>query len=78
VLDLVHGVICGPITPMTHSGNWNFILLVDDASRYRWVKMFPSKDRAAKAIKQYPAAAEAETGRRLCVQVGQRRRIHLN
>jgi hypothetical protein len=67
VLDLVHGVICGPITPMTHSGNWNFILLVDDASRYRWVKMFLSKDRAAEVIKQYQAAAEAETGRRLCV-----------
>lgn len=62
VLELAHGDICGPITPATPSGNRYFILLVDDASRFMWVKVLKFKDCAAEAIKQYQAAAEAQTG----------------
>jgi hypothetical protein len=62
VLELAHGDICGPITLATPSGNRYFILLVDDASRFMWVKVLKSKDCAAEAIKQYQAAAEAQTG----------------
>lgn len=64
-LELVHGDLCGPITPTTPSGNRYFILLVDDCSRFMWIQLLPSKDRAADAIKQYQQAAEAETGRKL-------------
>jgi hypothetical protein len=32
LLELVHGDLCGPITPATPSGNKYFILLVDDRS----------------------------------------------
>jgi hypothetical protein len=34
LLELVHGDICGPITPSTPSGKRLFLLLVDDKSRY--------------------------------------------
>ena len=44
VLDLVHGDICGPITPMTPSGNRYFLLLVDDMSWYMWLCLLASKD----------------------------------
>jgi hypothetical protein len=65
ILELVHGDICGPITPMKPSGNRYFILLVDDVSRFMWVKTLASKDVAVAAIKQFQAAVEAETDHRL-------------
>jgi hypothetical protein len=64
-LELVHGDICGPITPTTPSGNWYFIFLVDEASRFMWVKVLKSKDSTTEVIKQYQAAVEAQTGRKL-------------
>jgi transposase InsO family protein len=67
VLRLVHDDICGPISPTTPSGNWYFILLVDDVSWFMWVKMLATKDRAADAIRQYQATAETEIGRKLKV-----------
>jgi hypothetical protein len=33
-LELVHGDLCGPVTPATPGGKWYFFLLVDDVSRY--------------------------------------------
>jgi len=33
-LELVHGDLCGPITPATHGGRRYFLLLVDDCSCY--------------------------------------------
>jgi hypothetical protein len=33
-LELVHGDLCGPVTPATPSGNAYFLLLVDDQSWY--------------------------------------------
>jgi hypothetical protein len=36
-LDLIHGDMCGPITPVTPSGNRYFLLLIDDMSRYMWI-----------------------------------------
>jgi hypothetical protein len=34
LLDLVHGDLCGPITPATPGGRRYFLLLVDDQSRH--------------------------------------------
>ena len=33
-LELVHGDLCGPITPATHGERKYFILLVDNCSRF--------------------------------------------
>jgi transposase InsO family protein len=65
VLELVHGDLCGPITPPTPSGSCYFLLLVDDSSRYMWLRTVRSKDQAAVAIKQFQQVAEAETGTKL-------------
>ncbi|CAA7399994.1 unnamed protein product [Spirodela intermedia] len=65
VLELVHSELCGPIAPETPNGSKYFLLLVDDRSRYMWVAMLPSKDRAAVAIKEIKARAEGESGLKL-------------
>jgi transposase InsO family protein len=67
VLELVHGDICGPITPTTPSGNRYFLLLVDDMSHYMWLCLLASKDQAPAAIWRFKAAAELESGRKLKV-----------
>jgi transposase InsO family protein len=64
-LELIHGDICGPITPATPSGSRYFLLLVDDSSRYMWLRILCSKDQAAGAIKQYKQVAEVEIGHKL-------------
>ncbi|WVZ53904.1 hypothetical protein U9M48_004791 [Paspalum notatum var. saurae] len=66
-LDLVHGDLCGPITPTTPSGNQYFLLLVDDMSRYMWLRLLSRKDQAPAAIKNFQAAVEVESGRKLKV-----------
>jgi len=63
VLQLLHGDLCGPITPPTPSGNRYFLLLVDDYSRYMWIALLPSKDGTAAAIKRIQAAAEWKAGK---------------
>jgi hypothetical protein len=36
-LELVHGDLCGPISPATPGGRKYFLLLVDAMSRYMWI-----------------------------------------
>ena len=51
-LELVHGDLCGPITPATNGGRRYFLLLMDDYSRYMWLQLLMSKEEAAVAIKK--------------------------
>jgi hypothetical protein len=37
ILELIHGDLCGPVTPATPSDNKYFLLLVDDMSWYMWI-----------------------------------------
>ncbi|OAE29316.1 hypothetical protein AXG93_3102s1430 [Marchantia polymorpha subsp. ruderalis] len=64
-LDLVHGDICGPVTPATHGGRSYFLLLVDDVSRYMWLELLSSKGEAASAIKKFQAGVKVEMRRKL-------------
>lgn len=48
LLDLMHGDMCGPITPPTHGGRRYFLLLVDDCSWYMWLRLLTTKDEAPK------------------------------
>jgi transposase InsO family protein len=61
-LELVHGDICGPITPVTPGGRCYFLLLVDDATRYMCVVLLASKSGASEAIKRIQAAVEKQSG----------------
>jgi transposase InsO family protein len=64
-LELVHGDLCGPISPTTPSGNSYFLLLVDDHSRYMWISILVSKNQAATVIMEFQARAEGESGHKL-------------
>jgi transposase InsO family protein len=64
-LELVHGDLCGLISPATPSGRRYFLLLVDDATRYIWVALLTTKDAAADAVKHLQALAEKKSGRKL-------------
>ena len=66
-LELVHDDLCRPITPATNGGRRYFLLLVDDYSRYMWLQLLTSKDKAAMAIKKFKTCAEAESGKKLHV-----------
>ena len=66
-IELVHGDLCGPITPATHGGRKYFILLVDDCSRFMWLQLLTSKTEAAEVVKKFKARAEAESGKKLRV-----------
>ena len=66
-LELVHGDLCGPITPATNGGQRYFLQLVDDCSRYMWLQLLTSKDEAAVAIKKFKTRVEAESGKKLRV-----------
>jgi transposase InsO family protein len=64
-LELVHGDLCGPISPVTLGGRRYFLLLVDDATRYMWVALLTTKDAVAGAVKHLQALAEKKSGRKL-------------
>jgi hypothetical protein len=64
-LELVHGDLCGSISPATPRGNKYFLLLMDDLSKYMWVATIPCKDRAAAAIKDIQARVEGESSLKL-------------
>jgi hypothetical protein len=51
-LELVHGDLCGLVTPATPGGRRYFLLLIDDISRYMWVVVLGSKGEAADAIRR--------------------------
>jgi transposase InsO family protein len=64
-LELVHGDLCGPVTPTTPRGKRYFFLLVDDVSRYMWLVLLAMKDEALAAFTAFQARAEAEAGRKI-------------
>jgi transposase InsO family protein len=64
-LELVHGDLCGPVTPATPGGKRYFFLLVDDVSRYMWFVLLATKDEALAAFTAFQARAEAEVGRKI-------------
>lgn len=67
VLELIHGDLCGPISPDTASGCRYFFLLVDDFSRFMWVYFLRSKDEALKAFKNFRALVEKESEEKIKV-----------
>jgi transposase InsO family protein len=64
-LELVHGDLCGPVTPATPGGNRFFFLLVDDLSRCMWLTLMKTRDQAMTAFMAFQARVEVEAGRKL-------------
>jgi hypothetical protein len=63
-LELVHGDLCGHITPPTPGGKLYFLLIVDDYSRYMWIELLAAISEAFAYFKKI-AAAELESGQKL-------------
>jgi histone deacetylase 1/2 len=59
-LELLHGDLCGPISPATNAGKKYFLLLVDDFSRFMWIVLIRSKDEAFEVFLKVKAATEME------------------
>jgi hypothetical protein len=49
-LELVHGDLCGPVTPATPGGKRYFFLFVNDVSHYMWLVLLAMKDEALAAF----------------------------
>ena len=57
-LQLIHMDLCGPISVPSFGGALYLYLIIDDYSRYIWMKTLKSKDEALKYFKEYVAWAE--------------------
>jgi hypothetical protein len=66
-LELVHGDLCGPVTPATPGGRCFFLLLVNDMSHYMWAVLLDTKVAAVDVIKCHQAAVEKECDHKLRV-----------
>jgi hypothetical protein len=53
------------MTPLTHGGKKMFMLLVDDYSRFMWIKLLSSKDGAQHAIKCIRQEADSVSRKKL-------------
>jgi transposase InsO family protein len=59
-LELLHGELCGPISPATFGGKKYFLLVVDDCTCYMWAVLIRSKDEALAALKKIKNSTETE------------------
>lgn len=66
-LELVHGDLCGPITPATKGQNRYIFTLIDDFSRYMWIFLLKEKSEALLHFKKFKALAENELEKSLKV-----------
>ena len=60
-LELIHGDLCGPITPPTTGNNRYIFVLIDDYSRYMWSILLKEKSEAFEKFKIFKNMVEAET-----------------
>jgi len=61
-LQLVHSDICGPITPISHSGKRYILTFIDDFTRKTWVYFLHEKSEALITFKAFKASVEKEIG----------------
>lgn len=62
VMELIHGDLCGPITPQTAGRNRYVFVLIDDHSRYMWTILMKEKSEAFTKFKLFKAVVEQESG----------------
>ncbi|XP_033138570.1 uncharacterized protein LOC103844422 isoform X1 [Brassica rapa] len=61
ILELVHGDLCGPITPSTRPGNKYVFVLIDDHTRYMWTTLLKEKSEVFEKFKRFKAMVEKES-----------------
>lgn len=61
-LELIHGDLCGPITPIKPAKKRYIFVLVDDYSRYMWSILLNEKGETFEKFKKFKAIVEQEKG----------------
>ena len=64
-LDLIHTDICDMKLIPSRGGNKYFITFIDDCSRYCYVYLLSSKDKAVNAFKSYKAEVETQLNKKI-------------
>lgn len=64
-LELIHGDLCGPITPSTSAGNRYIFVLIDDYSRYMWTILLKEKGDAFQKFRNFKTMVEQESDARI-------------
>ena len=59
-LELIHGDLCGPITPTTPGLKRYVFVLIDDYSRYMWTILLKQKSEAFEKFKRFKTLVEQE------------------
>lgn len=62
ILELIHGDLCGPITPSRAAGNRYIFVLIDDYSRYMWSILLREKGDAFNKFKKFKNLVEQKSG----------------
>ena len=65
-LELIHGDLCGPITPTSHSGKRYLLVFVDDFSRKTWIYFLSDKAESFEAFKTFKSFVEKEAKTSIC------------
>ena len=65
ILELIHGDLCGPISPSTAARRRYMFVLIDDCSRYMWSLLLREKSEAFEKFKGFKALVEQETGAKI-------------
>ena len=60
-LELVHGDLCGPITPATPAHKRYIFVLIDYHTRYMWTVLLKEKSEALEKFESFKSLAEQET-----------------
>ena len=64
-LELLHGDLCGPITPNTPTGNMYIFVVIDDHTRYMWTMLLQKKSEAFSKFKRLKVLVEREMGKKI-------------
>jgi hypothetical protein len=65
-LELVHADLCGPITPISHSGKRYLLVFVDDYSRKTWIYFLVEKGETFEIFKCFKNLVEKEAQKHIC------------
>ena len=60
-LELLHGDLCGTITPPTPENNRYVFVLIDDFSRYMWTILMKEKSEAFDRSTRFKESVEKKT-----------------
>lgn len=64
-LELIHGDLCGPISPSTPAQKRYVLVLIDDHTRYMWTVLLREKSEAFEKFKSFKRMIELETEKQI-------------